>query len=116
VPGGTATWAFDGGINYYDQSGSVAITITKADATVTVTGYTGVYDAQAHGATGTATGVLDEALAGLTLGATFTNYPGGTAHWVFTDQTGNYTDASGDVSVTIGKANATIVVNGYTGT
>jgi hypothetical protein len=115
VPGGTATWAFDGGINYNDQGGSVAITIAKAAATVTVTGYTGMYDAQPHGATGTATGVLNEALAGLTLGATFTDYPGGTAHWVFSDQTGNYNDASGDVGITISKANATIVVNGYTG-
>src|SRR5688572_25764164 len=116
VPGGTATWAFDGGINYNDQGGSAAITIAKADATVNVSGYTGAYDAQSHGATGSATGVLNETLAGLTLGATFTDYPGGTAHWVFTDQTGNYNDASGDVGITISKANAAIVVNGYTGT
>src|SRR5262249_26452108 len=28
VPGGTAHWAFDGGINYYSQEGDVAIVIT----------------------------------------------------------------------------------------
>ena len=57
APGGTATWTFSGGTNYNDQSGDVAIEINKADATVTVTGYTGTYDAASHGATGTATGV-----------------------------------------------------------
>ena len=74
---------------------SVAIVITKADATVSVTGYTGVYDAAAHGATGTATGVGGEALSGLVLGDSFTNVPGGTANWTFTDTTGNYNNASG---------------------
>ena len=58
-----------------------------------VNGYTGVYDGAAHGATGTATGVLNEPLAGLDLGASFTNVPGGTATWTFTDGTGNYNDA-----------------------
>ena len=57
MPGGTATWTFTGGTNYNDQSGTAAIVINKADATVTVTGYTGVYDGAPHGATGTATGV-----------------------------------------------------------
>ena len=57
VPGGTANWTFTGGTNYNDQNGTAAIVINKADATVTVNGYTGVYDGAAHGATGTATGV-----------------------------------------------------------
>ena len=58
MPGGTANWTFtDATGNYNNASASVAIVITKADATVTVTGYTGVYDGAAHGATGTATGV-----------------------------------------------------------
>ena len=38
-------------------TGDVAITTNKATAAVTVNGYTGVYDATPHGATGTATGV-----------------------------------------------------------
>ena len=52
APGGTANWSFTGGANYNDKSGSVAIVINKADAACTVTGYTGTYDAMAHGATG----------------------------------------------------------------
>src|SRR5678809_511147 len=98
VPGGTAHWTFAGGTNYNDQSGDVAIVISKADATVTVSGYTGVYDAQPHGATGSAHGVGGVVLSGLNLGASFTNVPGGTAHWTFTDATGNYNNASGDVA------------------
>ena len=42
VPGGTANWTFLGGINYTDQTGSVAIVIAKATATVNVLGYTGI--------------------------------------------------------------------------
>ena len=43
VPGGTATWTFTTATgNYNNASGTVAIVINKADATVTVTGYTGV--------------------------------------------------------------------------
>ena len=41
VPGGTATWTFTGGTNYNNQSGDAAIVINKADATVTVNGFSG---------------------------------------------------------------------------
>ncbi|MFI5380423.1 MAG: beta strand repeat-containing protein, partial [Tepidisphaerales bacterium] len=112
TPGGTAHWTFTGGTNYTDQSGDVAINISKATANVTVNGYTGVYDAAAHGATGSATGVGGVVLSGLDLGSTFTNTPGGTAHWTFTGGT-NYTDQSGDVAINISKANAAIVVTPY---
>jgi hypothetical protein len=115
VPGGTASWSFSGGTNYKDQSGSAAITIGKAHAIVTVNGYTGVFDALAHGATGTAVGVMSESLAGLNLGGTFTNVPGGTAHWTFTDVTGNYNNDSGDAAIVITKADPHVTVNGYSG-
>ena len=115
VPGGTATWTFAGGNNYNDASGVVAIVITKANATVVVNGYTGVYDGIARGATGSAAGVGGANLsAGLSLGATFTNVPGGTANWAFAGGI-NYNDANGSAAVVISKANATVVVNGYTG-
>ncbi|HNY03704.1 MAG TPA: cohesin domain-containing protein, partial [Bacteroidales bacterium] len=91
----------------------VTVTITKADPTIVVNGYTGTYDGNAHGATGTATGVLGETLAGLDLGASFTNVPGGTAYWTFTDVTGNYNDKNGSVEIVLGKANATITVTPY---
>ena len=85
-----------------------AIVINKADATVTVTGYTGVYDGAAHGATGTAPASASEALAGLDLGASFTNVPGGTATWTFTDVTGNYNNAAVRPPSCISKADATV--------
>lgn len=114
VPGGTAHWAFtDVTGNYNDDAGSVNIVITKADAHVSVAGYTGVYDGHSHGATGSATGVNGETLAGLDLGAGFANVPGGTADWAFADVTGNYNDASGSVAVVIAKADAAITVSPY---
>ncbi|HEV8723216.1 MAG TPA: Ig-like domain repeat protein, partial [Candidatus Binatia bacterium] len=47
--------------------------INKADANCTVSGFTGPYDGTAHGATGSCKGVGDAVLAGLNLGASFTN-------------------------------------------
>ena len=60
APGGSATWTFTGGTNYNDQAGTADIAINKANATVTVNGYTGTYDALSHGATGTVGGVAGD--------------------------------------------------------
>ena len=106
------TWTFAGGTNYNDASGTVANSIGKADATVTVNGYTGPYDAAFHGAFGSASGVGGENAGTLNLGATFKDVPGGTAHWVFTGN-GNYKDQSGDVAIVITKATASITVTPY---
>ena len=116
APGGTATWSFAGNTNYNGASGSVAITIAKIDAQINVTGYSDTYDGAPHGATGTATGVSGENLVTLflTLGATFTHVPGGTAHWTFAGND-NYNAASGSVAITIARATATIGVDGYSG-
>jgi hypothetical protein len=113
VPGGTANWKFTGGVNYNDKNGDAAIVISKADATVTVNGYTGVYDGNAHGATlVAATGVKGEDLSGsVNLGASFTNVPGGTANWVFTDVTGNYKDQSGTAAIVITQASTSTSVS-----
>ena len=113
VPGGTAHWVFtDVTGNYNDTAGDVAIVISKADADCSaISGYSGVYDGAAHGATGYCLAVNGTThLAGLDLGASFTNVPGGTAHWVFTDVTGNYNDTAGDVAIVISKANTTTSV------
>jgi hypothetical protein len=115
APGGTANWTFTGGTNYKDQSGSVEIVIGKAYATVNVSGYSGTYDAQPHGATGSATGIGGAALPGLNLGESFTDAPGGTANWTFDGGT-NYFDQYGSVDIVIAKARATVSVTGYTGT
>jgi hypothetical protein len=115
VPGGTANWSFDGDTNYKPATGSAAITISQADATIKVDGYSGVYDGNAHGATGTATGVKGESLNSLLhLGSSFTNVPGGTANWSFDGDT-NYKPASGSAAITISQADATIKVDGYSG-
>src|SRR5678816_2585988 len=76
VPGGTAHWTFDGNGNYNSAAGDVAIVINKVNAVITVNGFTGPYDGNAHGATGTAVGV--EATPAdlnslLHLGASYTN-------------------------------------------
>jgi hypothetical protein len=112
VPGGTANWVFtDVTGNYLDDSGSVQIVIDKATATISVDGKTVTYDGNAHGATGSALGVNGEALAGLDLGNSFINVPGGTANWVFTDVTGNYLDDSGSVQITIDRRAITVAAN-----
>src|SRR5207249_3983070 len=113
VPGGTAHWTFDGNTNYKSASGTATITISQADANITVNGFSGVYDGDAHGATGSASGVKGENLGSLLhLGSSFTSVPGGTAHWTFDGNT-NYKSASGDVAITISQADASLTVNGY---
>jgi hypothetical protein len=84
--------------------------ITPADATISVTPYSVVYDSNAHTALGSATGVLGEALTGLNLsGTTHTaagSYP--TDPWAFTDVTGNYNDDLGTVADSIGQVVLTV--------
>src|SRR5206468_1651645 len=115
VPGGTADWNFAGDTNYEAASGHAAIAINQADATISVDGYTGVYDGNPHGATGSAKGVKGEDLTSLlNFGAKFTTVPGGTADWNFAGDT-NYEAASSHAAIVINQAKATISVDGYTG-
>ena len=79
------------------------LTINQAVADCDIVGYDDIYDGTPHGATGTCTGVGGGALPGLTLGASFTNVPGGTANWSFEGGT-NYTDQSGSVEIDIDAA------------
>jgi hypothetical protein len=88
----------------------------KENAVINVTGFTGAYDGLPHGATGTATGVNGENLSSLlNFGETFTDAPGGTAHWTFAGDT-NYNAAAGTVAITIDRADAVVNVSGFTGT
>src|SRR5207302_632968 len=108
-------WTFAGNTNYVVANGEATITITQATAKIQVNGYSGIYDGAAHGATGSALGVTGENLGGLlSLGASLTNVPGGTAHWTFAGNT-NYARANGDATITITQATAKIEVNGYSG-
>ncbi|MBI5314703.1 MAG: Ig-like domain repeat protein [Nitrospirae bacterium] len=112
------SWTFtDSTGNYNSTSGSVISSIAKANATISLTGYVGTYDGTAHQATGTATGVLGESLAGLNLSVTSHTNAGAYLDTVtFTDVTGNYKNTVKNVSSSIAKANATISLTGYVGT
>ncbi len=99
------------GNNFAETSIPVTVTLAKANATCIVTGYVGVFDALPHGASGTCTGVGGADLsAGLNLGPSFTNVPGGTANWSFTGGA-NYNDQNGAVSIVITPAPTTVTVN-----
>src|SRR6266481_4198546 len=115
-PGGLVQLTFDGNANYNSAFGDATVTITKIDATIAVTGYNGPYTATAHGATGTATGLLGANLNSLlhVAATTYTDGPGGLVHWTFDGNT-NYNSAFGDATVTITKIDATIAVTGYNG-
>jgi hypothetical protein len=109
------SWSFAGNDNYNEANGTVDDNISKANAVISVNGFSGPYDGLAHGATGSVTGV-ESVPADLTsllhLGTSFTNVPGGTANWTF-DGNNNYNEASGSAAINIGKVNAHITVNGY---
>jgi hypothetical protein len=107
----SASYTFAGDANHTGSSDSKTFSIAQAGATISINGYTGIYDGNSHGATGSVTGVNGEALTNfLNLGAAFTNVPGGTAHWTFAGDT-NYIAASGDVTITITKATPMISWN-----
>ncbi len=114
----TDAWSFtDASGNYSDASGTVDDKINQAAATIVVTPYIVTYDAAAHTATATATGLGGANLiADLTLtGTTHTNAGSYASDaWSFTDPNGNYANASGTVSDSIAKAAATVNVTGYT--
>ena len=101
--------ADSGGYNLTNDSDTDLADISKADPDCTVDGYSGAYDGDPHGASGSCAGVNGEGpLAGLDLGQSFTNVPGGTANWSFTDQSGNYSNDDGSVAIEISKATLSI--------
>ena len=108
-----AAYTYAGDDNHTGGNDNKDFTIDKANAVISITPYSAVYDAAAHGISGTATGVTGEDLGSLLhLGATFTDVPGGTANWTFDGDT-NYNPDSGSAGVTITKATATISATPY---
>ena len=105
----TASATYLGDANHTGGTDTETFVIDQADAVCTVTGYTGTYDGDPHGATGTCTGVDGEPVAGLDLGATFANAGEHTAAWAFEGGT-NYADDAGTVTVSIAKAPTSTVV------
>jgi predicted outer membrane repeat protein len=107
----TATYGGDS--IFIGSVGSQLVSVEKADADCSVSGYSGVYDATAHGASGSCSGIGEEDAGTLDLGDSFTNVPGGTAHWTFTGN-GNYNNQSGDVSISISKVQITVTADNKT--
>jgi hypothetical protein len=113
APTDAGTYTVVGTVNDPNYKGSATGTlkINKVNATIDVQGYTGDYDGDPHGATGSATGVGGANLnSQLDLGETFTNAPGGTAHWTFNGGT-NYNNDEGDVQITINKVELTVTAD-----
>jgi len=103
----------DGNANHKAASGNVQIDISKANATIDVNGYTGVYDGSAHGATGTAKGVKGEDLSNLLhLGNSFTNVPGGTANWSFAGNTASSKISTATFNVDLTKPHDVVFQGG----
>lgn len=104
--------SFGGDATLVASSGANTLTVNKAEAGVNVSSYNVPYDGNPHTATGTATGVNGENLAGLDLsGTTHTNagnYAGDA--WTFTDVTGNYNNANGTVDDVISTVGSGTVV------
>jgi len=96
----------------FDTSATAALTILRAVPACAIRGDTIAYDGKPHGASGDCRGVAGAALTGLHRGAAFTDVPGGTANWAFTDASGNYADALGSVDIEITKARQAISLGG----
>jgi hypothetical protein len=110
----TDPWSFtDVSGNYNDANGTVVDNIRKTEPSCEVTAYTVEYDAVAHTAPGSCLGVDGNPLAGLDLsGTTHTDIATYAADpWVFSDVTGNYTDANGTVDDKITLRAVTVVAD-----
>ena len=112
----TADFVPDDTTNYNSLNDASAgnFVITKVNAVITVTGFSGSYDGNAHGViSSSAVGVESTPadLSGLlsVAATTYINVPGGLVHWTFTGDT-NYNATSGDATVTITKADPTVSV------
>jgi len=100
----TVNWSFAGNQNYHSASGTGTIEIAKAEANIHIGNYSGTYDGEAHGLTGSATGVQDEDLSSLlALGATYTDAGSYTVNWSFAGNQ-NYHSAGGTGTIEIAKA------------
>jgi hypothetical protein len=104
--------------NYTISYVAGSLTVDRADAAITVSGYSVVYDALPHTASGTATGVFGEDLsADLDLAASTHTVVGSyTDPWTFTDTTGNYNDDAGTVDNEITPASLTVTADDRTKT
>lgn len=95
--------------NYVFSPANGTLTINKANAAISVTGWAGEYDGLPHGAAGSALGINNEDLnAWLDLGESFTEWPGGTTTWTFSGHQ-NYNAASGTAVIDIRDTTSPLV-------
>src|SRR5206468_2117696 len=84
------------------------LTVQPASAAVVVNNYSGTYDGNAHGLTGSAAGVVGEDLSDLLhLGTSYTDAGTYTVGWSFDGNT-DYNAAGGSGTIDIAKAASTI--------
>ncbi|KAF2419422.1 hypothetical protein B2K11_06585 [Microbacterium sp. B35-30] len=103
----TASAIYGGDENHAGSTDETTFEILAASASCEVTGYAAEYDGDAHGATGSCTGIGGaDVSAGLDLGASFTDVPGGTAYWSF--GLSNYASQSGSVTIGIDQAASSV--------
>jgi hypothetical protein len=105
---------YSGSAAFQGTSGALNQTINQATPTISVIGYTLYYDGNPHMATGTATGVFGESVAGLNLNNTTHTSASTSAFndsWTFTDPNGNYQTETGTVQDVIKQAGATITAS-----
>lgn len=103
----TASAAFAGDANHTGSADTKTFEIDPAQATCDISGFTGDYDGNPHGAKGSCIGLGGaDVSAALNLGASYTNVPGGQANWSF--ELPNYVRQTGSVSIAIGKATSSI--------
>ena len=96
------------------SSGTATIDIAKADATVTVSNYSGTYDTLSHTASVTISGVPgDGTLASNSVSRTNAGSDSTTAS---ISGLQNYHDVSGTATINIGRALATVTLVNYSGT
>jgi hypothetical protein len=99
--------------NYTVTNTSGILTINKANASITITPYTGIYDGKPHTASAIVTGVQGEDLSSyVTFGSSYTNVPGGSTTWSFNGGI-NYNNANGTSTVTITPQTANPVGDAY---
>jgi hypothetical protein len=116
----TVAASFPGSTDYASSSSSALanFSIARANASFVITAYAVTYDGTAHTATGTATGIVGQALSGLVLSGTTRTNAGDdpSDSWTFTDTTGNYNNAGGTVHDSIARAKPTVQVSDAGGT
>ncbi len=108
-------WTFGGNADYAAASGTSTINIGQADATISVSPYSGTYDGSSHSPSGTATGILGEDLSTLlNLGTRQTDAGSYQASWSFAGNA-DYSASRGSSTIDISQANANISITPYSG-